>query len=143
MKKITLFIPLSVAAAMIVSAQKLTLADVPAKVKATFAKQHPSLATVKWEKEKGDYEAGFKMDGKTISELYSADGTMKESEVDIKTSELPSSVQGYVKNHYKGSGIREAAKITAANGTVTYEAEVKKMDVIFDAAGNFLKEVKD
>ncbi len=39
--------------------------------------------------------------------------------------------------------MKEAAKITDAHGVVTYEAEVKGMDLLFDSAGKFLKEVKD
>jgi len=39
--------------------------------------------------------------------------------------------------------IKEAAKITDAKGVVTYEAEVTGKDLIFDASGKFLKEIKD
>jgi len=49
----------------------------------------------------------------------------------------------YVKAHYKGATAKEAAKITKADGTVNYEAEVSKKDVIFDAKGKFIKEEKD
>ena len=66
-------------------------------------------------------------------------GSLKETEVVIKTSELPNGVQQYLKTNYKGSKIQEAAKITKANGEVVYEAEVNKKDLIFDTKGNFLK----
>ena len=39
--------------------------------------------------------------------------------------------------------IKEAAKIVNADGTITYEAEVKKGDVMFDQNGNFLKLKED
>ena len=67
-----------------------------------------------------------------MSALFTADGTMTESEVDIAVSALPASVLNYVKTHYKGAAIKEGAKITKADGTVNYEAEVNKMDVLFD-----------
>ena len=123
-------------------AQKIDASKVPAAVKASFVKQYPG-ATAKWEKEDGRYEAGFKLSGNTMSALFEANGTMKESEMDIKVADLPSTVLAYVKDHYKGKSIKEGAKITRADGTVNYEAEVDGKDVIFDAAGKFLKEVKD
>lgn len=48
-----------------------------------------------------------------------------------------------IKECYKGKTIKEGAKITTADGTVNYEAEVDGKDVIFDTNGKFLKEVKD
>ena len=123
-------------------AQKLDASKVPASVKAAFAKQYPGV-TAKWEKEDGNYEVNFKQNGNTMSVLYEANGTMKESEMDIKVSDLPATVQAYVKEHYKGKVVKEAAKITKANGTVNYEAEVNGKDVIFDANGKFIKEAKD
>ena len=78
-----------------------------------------------------------------MSAIFSADGTMLRSEMTIKTSELPASVLQYTSAHYKGAFIKEAARITKANGEVNYEAEVKKTDVMFDASGKFIKEVKD
>ena len=123
-------------------AQKIDASKVPAAVKAAFAKQYPGV-TVKWEKEDGKFEAGFKHNGSTMSALFEANGMMTESEMDIKVADLPASVLVYVKDHYKGKSIKEGAKITKADGTVNYEAEVDGKDVIFDANGKFLKEAKD
>ena len=61
----------------------------------------------------------------------------------MKVTELPANVLSYVKEHYKGKTIKEASKITKATGIVNYEAEVSGMDVIFDASGKFIKEMKD
>lgn len=123
-------------------AQKIDASKVPVAVKTAFEKQYPGT-TVKWEKENGKFEAGFKKDGNTMSILYEANGTMIESEMDIKVSDLPAVVLAYVKEHYKGKSIKEGAKITKADGTVNYEAEVDGKDIMFDANGKFLKEVKD
>ena len=123
-------------------AQKIKAEQVPDAVKTSFAKQYPGLE-VKWEKEAGKYEAGFKKDGNAMSALYEANGTMTESEKDIKVTALPLTVLAYVKANYKDKTIKEAAIITNANGTVTYEAEVGGKDVIFDANGRFIKEIKD
>ena len=123
-------------------AQKLDASNVPAAVKAAFAKQYPGI-TAGWEKEDGNYEVNFKQNGNTMSALYEANGTLTEAEMDIKVSDLPATVQSYIKEHYKGKTVKEAAKITKADGTVNYEAEVSGKDVIFDAAGKFIKEAKD
>lgn len=122
--------------------QKIDASKVPAAVKATVAKQYPGIA-VKWEKEDGKFEASFKQNGSSMSALYLPNGTMTETEVDIKVSDLPAAALAYVKEHYKGKSIKEGAKITKADGTVNYEAEVNGKDVIFDANGKFLKEAKD
>lgn len=142
MKNLVMMSALIAAIGFSACAQKIDAAKVPAAVKAAFEKQYPGV-TVKWEKEDGKFEAGFKQNGNTMSALFEANGTMTESEMDIKVADLPAAVLSYVKDHYQGKSIKEGAKITKADGTVNYEAEVDGKDVIFDAAGNFLKEVKD
>ncbi|HMC98656.1 MAG TPA: PepSY-like domain-containing protein [Ferruginibacter sp.] len=123
-------------------AQKLPSSKVPVAVKDAFVKQYPNTA-VKWEMEDGKYEASFTHDAAQTSVLYDKNGMAAETEIDIKPSELLPVIIKYVSTHYAGKKIKEAAKITRADGTVNYEAQVNGKDVIFDAAGNFLKEVKD
>jgi hypothetical protein len=142
MKKLMMMSALVAAIGFSACAQKLDASKVPAAVKAAFAKQYPGITT-KWEKEDGKFEAGFKQNGNTMSALFEANGTMTESEMDIKVADLPATVLAYVKDHYKGKTIKEGAKITKADGTVNYEAEVDGKDVIFDSNGKFLKEAKD
>lgn len=114
---------------------------VPLAVEQAFQKNHPNTK-VKWEKEAGKYEAGFKQNGKKMSALYTPTGTLEENEVEIAIDQLPSSVSQYITQHKLGP-IKEAAKITKANGTVIYEAEVKSGDALFDAKGNFVALQKD
>jgi len=118
-------------------------ADAPAAAKAAFQKAFPGATKVKWGKEDADFEVNFSQSGKEMSAVYDAAGTLKETEEEIKVSALPASVTAYVKQHYKGAAIKEAAKITKPGGEINYEAEVNKTDVLFDADGNFLKEAKD
>jgi Putative beta-lactamase-inhibitor-like, PepSY-like len=141
MKKYMLMVAVIATISLSANAQKMAAARVPAAVKAAFAKQFTG-ATAKWEKENGQYEAGFNMDGKEMSALFSTDGKMTESEVSMQPTELLTKILFYVKKNYKGKKIKTAAKITKADGTVNYEAEVNGMDVMFDADGKFLKEVK-
>jgi len=114
--------------------QKIAAVKVPAKVKVAFVKLHGSTK-VSWEMEKLDYEAGFTLNGKEASEVYSTAGLLLESEVEIKVSELPDAI----KLKLKAKKITEAAKLTKASGEVLYEAKVGGKDLLFDANGNVVK----
>lgn len=122
--------------------QKLEASKVPTAVKASFEKKYPGV-TAKWEKENGNYEVNFKNGANTMSVLIEPNGSITETEMDIKVSELPATVLTYVKEHYPGKNIKEGAKIIKADGTVNYEAEVGGTDIIFDTNGKFLRETKD
>ena len=123
--------------------EKEKSATPPAVVKTAFEKAFPGATKTKWEKEDGNYEAGFTDKGNKMAAVYNPQGALQETEVMISISALPAGVTDYLKQHYKGETIHEAAKITKADGTINYEAEVSKKDVIFDTKGNFIKEEKD
>lgn len=142
MKKLALM----TVAAMITSltfAQKLQEKDVPAPVKTAFQKNFPQAKVEKWEKEGVNFEAEFELNKTKQSVLFDAQGNLLETEVEIKLTQLPKGVLEYVKANYKGQKVKEAAKITDAKGTVTYEAEIKGMDLLFDSNGKFIKEIKN
>lgn len=141
MTKIIMIAALAISTGLTAGAQKLDASKVPAAVKTSFAKNYPGTIA-RWEKEDGKYEANFKQGGNKMSALFENDGTVAETEMDIKVEELPAPVLSYVKEHYKGKAVSEAAKITKAGGTITYEAEVDGKDVIFDKDGNFMKTEK-
>ena len=122
-----------------VSAQNIDATKVPEAVKSAFTKAYPNITKVQWSKEDGKYEASFKKDGNSMSTLQDEKGVIQETEMDIKINELPASASAYVKENYKGKSIKEASKITRANGKITYEAEVAGKDLIFDASGKFIK----
>ncbi len=142
MKKYFLLLA-AMASVSLANAQKVSDKEVPAVVKSALQKSHPNAMGLKWEKEKGNYEAGFKVGETDYSVLIDALGNILETEVEIKMDELPANAKAYVAKHYAGQKIKEVAKITDIKGVVTYEAEVKGKDVIFDNSGKFLKEVKD
>ena len=113
--------------------------DTPAAVKATVARLYPTAKHVKFEKENGDYEAGFKHDGKSMSVVLDAKGMVKETETEIAISALPASVRNYVAKQLPGKKIKEAAEIVDAKGIKTYEAEEGGKDLIFDTTGKLLQ----
>lgn len=125
------------------NAQKIQEKDIPAAVKSALRKQYSDVTKVKWNKEQNEYEAGFEINETDYSVLIDASGIIIETEAEIGVDALPSTVKDYVSKNYPGKKIKEAAKITDAEGTVTYEAEVKGKDLIFDSNGNFIIEKKD
>lgn len=125
------------------NAQKISDKEVPTAVKSALQKSYPNAKEIKWEKEKAHYEAGFEADETEYSLLIDASGKVIETEIEIKLNDLPAKAKDYVSKNYAGYKIKEAAKITDSKGVVTYEAEVKGTDLIFDSTGNFIKEVKD
>jgi len=142
MKKLVLM----TVAAMITSltfAQKMQEKDVPAPVKTAFQKNFPQAKVEKWEKEGGNFEAEFELNKSEQSVLFDAQGIIIETEIEIEISQLPNGVLDYVKTNYKGQSVKEAAKITDTKGTVTYEAEIKGRDLLFDSNGKFIKEIKN
>ncbi|MGY3053806.1 hypothetical protein ACVWYG_002007 [Pedobacter sp. UYEF25] len=131
---LTAFLGLSVSA----YAQK----NIPTIVKSAFAKEYPGVKA-NWDKEGNKYEASFKMKENSMSVLYSPKGVAEETEMDMKADMLPAAVKAYLAKNFKTEKIKEAAKITKADGTVEYEAEIKGKDYLFTPEGKFIKAVKD
>jgi hypothetical protein len=142
MKK-TVIILVALLVSTVAYSQKIKEKNVPDAVKTAFKAAYPNADDIKWEKEAANYEAEFELNDVEYSALYNANGTLIETEMEIKTSQLPQKALDYMNANYAGKKIKEAAKITDAQGTITYEAEVKGKDVIFDANGNFIKVVED
>src|SRR5438105_360006 len=113
MKKLIMILPVAAAMALFAFVQKDI--KVPAAAKQSFAKAHPGI-TGKWEKEGVNYEVNFKENGKTMSCVIEAKGTILETETDIAVSELPATVSAYVKDHFKGAKIKDASTIVRNNG---------------------------
>jgi Skp family chaperone for outer membrane proteins len=124
------------------SAQKLQDNQVPQAVKSAQEAKFPGMK-VKWEKEGKDFEAAFTKDGKKMSAVFDAKGTWKETETDIKASELPKAVTDYMMKTAKAKSIKEAAIVNKADGSTVYEAEANGKDYVFDSTGKFLKAEKD
>jgi hypothetical protein len=121
------------------NAQKLAENNVPDLVKSSFKKQFPNVKKVVWEKEKANFEAEFELNETEQSAVFDEKGSLIETEVEIEINQLPATINTYMQKNYVGQKIKEAAKIIDANGKVSYEAEIKGMDLIFDERGSFTK----
>ncbi len=140
MKKYLILIVIVSSIEGITSAQKINAKSVPMAVKSSFAKMYPTATKITWEKEKANFEANWGgKSGEDISVEFSPEGTFIEQVNAIKIADLPIEVGAYVKEHYKGTKITEAGKVTDSKGAKMYEAEVGGKDLIFDEKGGFLK----
>jgi len=142
MKNIILLLA-TVFLAIAANAQKIKEADVPAVVKNSFSKMYASAKVELWEKENGNYEAAFDYQNNEMSVLIDANGIITETETEIQVNELSKTITDYCAANYAGAKLKEAAKIVDSKGEITFEVEIKKMDVLFDSNGKFLKEMKD
>ncbi len=140
MKKILLLITASFFCFSMNAQKTLKEARVPAAVKKSLHQKYPNASGIIWEIEKRNYEANW--GGKSREDnsvLITPSGSIIETIKAIPVDELPKPVLEYVKVHYKGAKITEAGKVTNSNGKISYEAEVKKKDLIFDENGKFKK----
>jgi hypothetical protein len=127
-----------------VNAQVINEKQVPKEAVAAFTKSYPSVKHVTWSKEQALFEVSFQQNKKDVSVLYDDHGVVKEVETEIKQNELPAAIQKYLTKNYPGYKINETAGIVADN-IVSYEVEIEKedqsYDLIFNAAGDFVKKI--
>lgn len=123
------------------SAQEMRDTDVPAEVKAAVQKSYKDAKGLKWEKEGPNFEAEFVWEGKETSAVYDQNGTFLEVEIEFKLADIPAAARDYLSKNYTSKKINEVTKISKADGSITYEIEIKKKDLFFDANGQFIKEV--
>jgi hypothetical protein len=142
MKKVAILLTM-ITAVVFVNAQKIQQKNVPVPVLKGFQKQFPTVKDAKWEKEDGNYEAGFKINGTETSVVINPSGRILETETEMSSNSLSASIKAYIVKNYPNQKIKDAAQITDSKGIVTYEAEVNGKDLIFDNKGKFLREKKD
>ena len=78
------------------------------------------------------------------AEDESADDWEEAQETEIDPSTLPRAITGAVESRYPGALIKEADKLTWADGSVTYDVEIlfdgETLEPMFTASGVFLGE---
>ena len=116
---------------------------VPEAVKTAFANKFPG-ATAEWGKENSkEYEAEFKLNGKSASANFLTDGSWVETEAEISMTDVPAAVKTAVEKKYPGAVISKVYKIDNSKGALTYEAEIKtggkKKEVVLKADGTIIK----
>lgn len=142
MKKTFLIGILSIAAITPSWAQKSTSVAPDAATKA-FSVKFPNAKNVKWDKEnENEWEAEFKMAGVEYSANFTSDGTWKETEHEIKKSEVPANVMAVITTEYPGYKIEEMEISETSAGSV-YEFEIEKgeteWEIAIDSSGKVTK----
>ncbi len=108
--------------------------NVPEKVKTAFTEKFPDATKVSWDKENAtEWEAEFKMNGKEYSANFDNNANWKETEYEIKKSEIPSQVKSTLDKDFNGYKIEEAEISETANGKI-YEFELEKNKTDFEVA---------
>jgi uncharacterized membrane protein YkoI len=122
--------------------------QVPQAVHEAFQKAYPAAKSPKYSTEitdgKTTYEVEFKDHGKEFEATYSAEGTLIETEEEIKTTELPKAVVDAIEKAHPGAKLKEAEKVLKTDGTVSgYEVEIKvgkkELELTVDPSGAIVK----
>lgn len=122
MKKLTFFVALIICFGF----QSISQVVIPENVMEGFSKKFPAAKKVKWEKENdAEFEASFKMDGKTMSANFDNNGNWLETEWDVKVKDLPKVVTDAVYQQYPCFEI-EGAEYCESPGFTGYEMEIEK-----------------
>ncbi len=138
MKKIILFIALA-GFFVNVQGQKMNSNDVPVAVMDSFTNNYPTMKDVNWNKDGLNFSAGFEENKLDRTVTFAGSGMLFGINEEIVVSSVPNLAVAYVQKNYAGNEIDSAAKITVADGSVTYRAEVDGKDLVFDSKGNFVK----
>lgn len=113
-------------------AQKIEPEKVPDGVMATFKEKFPTATKVNWEMEnKTNYQAEFTFKEEEVSANFDSEGNWIDSEVEIKTDQLPYAVLTAIKKDFEFFKIEEASKIENPNDGLCFEAEVKNGKEVF------------
>ena len=115
----------------------------PSAVMSAFEKKFPNAKSVEWEKENdSEWEAEFKLNGVEYSANFSNDGTWKETEHEIKESELPSAVKRTLTNQFAEYEVEDVEMIETPEFS-GYEIEIEKgketIELLIDNSGEVLK----
>lgn len=123
MKKISMLLVVAVFFLTQACAQK---AQVPVQVKQAFTQKFPTAKKAKWDKENAtEWEVEFKMNHQEYSANFATDGTWKETEYEIKKSDIPTAVKQTLNTDFTGYDIEEVEVSETPEGKV-YEFALEK-----------------
>lgn len=112
---------------------------VPEKVQKAFTQKFPNAQKVKWtEENEEEWEAEFRMKGMEYSANYDEEGNWKETEHEIRKSEIPGVVNRTLESEFGSYKVKESEISETAKGKV-FEFQLKKSgtkkEVAIDANG--------
>ena len=140
MKRILFF-----SSAVLILAQACSQNKVPENVIAAFNNKFAKATHIRWDREnQKEWEAEFKMDGRTYSANFSNQGKWMETEYHVDLTELPDSVKsalGTFKN-YKVKASEVSEKNTSKNYEFILKNSEEKLEVVIDVSGKILEKKK-
>lgn len=128
------------------SAQDLSLNDVPSNLKNSFEKAYPDANDQEWEMEGDFYKVEFEIDNNDHDIWYNKDGSTYKMESELHVNDLPEAIQNTLKNSYSDYNTDDITKIEQDNNT-TYKVELEKIAgdkiVMFSSNGKVINEMMD
>lgn len=128
-------------------AQKNNSKEVPQKVLSAFNQKFPNITKVEWGMEdENEWEAEFKMNGKQYSANFTLNGEWKETEYEIKRSEVPATILAILDQNFEDYDLEEAEISETASGKsyeIKIEVEEQEFEVVIDPQGKFTKKMVD
>lgn len=118
--------------------------SVPSAVTSAFNAKFSGAADIEWGKESDtEFEAEFKLNGKTISANFDEGGKWLETELKITENEMPATVRATLKSEYGDYRVLKAERLEKSAEPVTFEVKLAKgettTEVVIDEAGKVLK----
>lgn len=149
MKKIVFFLP---AMLLLLCFQceddDIALSDLPDFVQSYIQQNHPGAEIEEVEADtlctgEAVLEVEIEISEDVESELvFSAEGTLLFTAIEIHTSELPAAVTSAINSQFAGHTIKEAERLDLSDGRVQYEVELKNssqtIEALFSADGELI-----
>lgn len=106
----------------------------PQKVQSAFTLKFPGAKNIKWDKEnETEWEAEFKLERKEYSANFTSEGVWKETEYEIKESEIPAAIKQILDTEFNGYEIEESEISETSKGKV-YEFELEQGEINIEVA---------
>jgi len=97
----------------------------PIPVNTIFKSNYPKATEVFWKKEVSDYKVNFVLSENRNSLVYSENGTLLETRVQILPDQLPPTIYTAIQNKYPNSMIISATTLKNSKGEGSYTAIIR------------------
>lgn len=129
---------------------ELVLEDVPVIVQealeTALSETQSSIDEVRWEMERGFFEAEFEIDGKELGIYFDEQGVIVAREEKIPADELPEEVMATLEREYQDFEIDEVERIKS-DEEVLYEIELEskriEAEILIDEDGNIREKYEE
>ena len=119
-------------------AQEIDIAAIPSAVMDKFTLLYPDAKSISWKITEEKYKAEFKNDKMSTMALMASDGSLLQTETQIKITALPEPALAYLLDKFEDKKIGPATIIENKAGIITFEAVADKVDYTFDASGQVM-----